>query len=322
MRCVTAALVALVLVMTGCASAPPDDPLRKVMDIAFIGEGASLEEARNAALTRAVEYAIGILVVSERTSDNGELKKRQILTHSAGYVEHYDIVSTKVVNYRHFVTLKAKVSSVKIAGVLKGTLNAQNISGQKIQDTLDTYQKQLESAERLLAGHLAKATESLYEIRQRDYRFQVNNRRESVLTMPFNVKLSANYLSDLEQLAKATSLGSARGAHYSVTFFDFFVGDSYFYSDEALFNKFSIVEGINCVRVQFLDKNAQVLETGDWRVFDWNSDLIAGRQSNTLTFRRSASVDKQIEMVIPQDRIARGFLRNLTRIQMKMARCQ
>src|SRR2546427_12382883 len=91
-------LSALVLANAALAADKPEFMTKEVSGEAAIVQGDTAraeKEATDAALRNAVEQVAGVLVSSNTLVENSVLVQDQILSHSAGYVRKYDVLSKK-----------------------------------------------------------------------------------------------------------------------------------------------------------------------------------------------------------------------------------
>lgn len=83
-------------------------------------KAAAKEKAKDDALRRAVEMAVGTMVSAETQTANYQLISDKVLTQASGYVKKYEIVSTKEDGGAMVVTIKATIGTEKLTDDLQG----------------------------------------------------------------------------------------------------------------------------------------------------------------------------------------------------------
>ena len=61
----------------------------KILYVEVIGEGATLDQARQQGFGLAVEHAVGTVIVRETAVRNSRIARDEIITYSSGYVDRF-----------------------------------------------------------------------------------------------------------------------------------------------------------------------------------------------------------------------------------------
>jgi len=69
----------------------------KVLYVEVIGEGATVEQARQQGFRLAVEHAVGTVVSSETEVRNDRQVRDEIITYASGYVDRFEVVEQQKV---------------------------------------------------------------------------------------------------------------------------------------------------------------------------------------------------------------------------------
>jgi len=91
----------------------------KLMEVVVTGLGQDPDKALQNAFSHAIEQAVGVLVDAETIVKNDKLVSEQVLTHSRGFVQHYDVVRRWERSGLHHCRIRAKVALVKLGEKLK-----------------------------------------------------------------------------------------------------------------------------------------------------------------------------------------------------------
>jgi hypothetical protein len=69
-----------------------------------VGNGTTLENAKNDAFRNAITMIVGTAVLSERESRKDNLTKDDLINYSAGYVDRYQIINKIAHLYKNMET--------------------------------------------------------------------------------------------------------------------------------------------------------------------------------------------------------------------------
>lgn len=209
-------LIVACLIFAGCSST--NSGLRN-NKISVTGEGATFEEAKNDGFRRAVEYAVGAVLLTETQVKNDKLVKDEIIKHSAGYVDDYQITGNVVRNNRLQLHMLVTVRDSKIAERVLGATNAVGkVEGNRLDTQFSTYIKSKETGDRVLQAVLDDYPKHAFIVEKGNVEYQVNADREPVVTIPYSIRWNYNYIKALnEVLSLVQDPESSRVPQESVT---------------------------------------------------------------------------------------------------------
>lgn len=196
-------LVLVCLILSGCASTSKSNYIRTT------GTGNTFEEAKQVAFRDAIEYQIGTLVLSERESTKYDLIKNQILVHSAGYVDDYKVISTDRGPNQVTVTVDVLVAQSKITNqIISSSKSAINVDGQRHEAQYTTLMHERNQGDRILDNVLKGYPMKAYTIKQFPYKVSIDNYRNMVLNVPYELSWNYEYIVSLRETLNVLEDGS------------------------------------------------------------------------------------------------------------------
>jgi hypothetical protein len=186
---------------------------KKVYYVQVEATGSNSQVAQDAARRKAVELAVGTVVLGESESDGSRLKRNEIITYSAGMIEDYKILSEVQVGNRTRVTMDVWVSDSKIANRLLSMGQSQGaaVNGDQIKRDWEKDQSKKKADEdgmtmtrRVLDDYPRMAWST------RVVGTQVTRNNTGALVLEINVefKFSEKYLEALEECIQRTRYSS------------------------------------------------------------------------------------------------------------------
>ena len=169
--------------------------------IRVVGEGPTLELAKENAFREAIMIRVGTVVVSERESTMTDLKRDDISVYSAGYVNDYKIIS--VDNYRSKVKVTVDVlvaDSKLVNNRLNSGKTTNSINGENASVSYKTFIDQKIKADRLIKTVMSSYPNSAYIIEQSPYQIGVDSFRNAVLTVHYKLKWNYDYIVAFNEL--------------------------------------------------------------------------------------------------------------------------
>ena len=176
--------------------------------IEVAGDGATPEEARMNGFRLAVEQAIGSLIASETVVQNGRIQRDEIISYAAGYVDRFEIVSTRSTDRGVRVTMKVWVGRSALANrLLAQSQTAGEIQGERAAVAVATLQQERATGDRLLATVLNDFPRRSFVVTTDPSSVQFDSNRRGVVQIPFEIRWDSNYLSSLWEALKQTAQG-------------------------------------------------------------------------------------------------------------------
>lgn len=188
----------------------------RVYHIRVQARGATESEARKEAYKKAIEEAIGSLVLSESVVVDERLRRREIIEYSSAYIDRYKI-HDQIHDGRHFVVdMEVWVKHSAIADrLLVKSDNTQEIDGLRIQAQVESLNYERTQGVRVLSTVLADYPNRAYDIRNQSLEVKYVN-RQAQINVYFDLDLNASYLralwETLKNTAQSANPGHCRGA--------------------------------------------------------------------------------------------------------------
>ncbi len=196
-------LVLVCLILAGCASTSKSNYIRTT------GTGSTFEEAKQVAFRDAIEYQIGTLVLSERESTKYDLIKNQILVHSAGYVDDYKVISTDRRHNQVTVTVDVLVAQSKITNqIIATSKSTDKMDGQRHEAQYSTLMNERKQGDKILDNVLKGYPVKAYTIKQFPYKISIDNYRNMVLNVPYELSWNYEYIVSLRETLNLLEDGS------------------------------------------------------------------------------------------------------------------
>jgi hypothetical protein len=178
----------------------------KVYYIEVEGSGATAEESRLNGFRLAVEQAVGSLVASETEVQDEKLIRDEIISYASGYVNEFNI--EKVYSDNELVKTKMKVWVKKTT--LSDRLLHQSkedgvIDGQRASVAIETSLHERNEGDRLLRTVLNDFPKNSFNIGVGKPQIGFDFNRRAMLTVPFSIAWSPEYLRSVENAVKATA---------------------------------------------------------------------------------------------------------------------
>ena len=174
--------------------------------IRVIGNGATLEQAKQNGFQVAIEIVVGSIILTDAETQNNKLVRNDILNHSSGYVGDYKIVS-KIDNGSNIqLIMDVQVKSSKIANRVlnKGTVESA-VEGKRLGTQYLTYRNERATGDQLLNTVLNDFPTRAFDVNVGKIDFLLDAQRNPIMSVPFTIKWSYNYLTALNEALRVTS---------------------------------------------------------------------------------------------------------------------
>lgn len=193
-----------------------DTELQKVVyKVRVQSNGRDEAEARLNGYKLAVEHAVGSLIVSETQVRNREVISKDILQHSAGYVDRFTVLSTTPTS----VTMDVYVAESRIATHILSKTESLKIDGPQVNAQIQTFTAQLQSGEAVLNKVMGNYPHRAYRIKNQQVFFSVDTDREPILLVDFELRLDWDFFRSLNETL--ASFNETLPYRYTGTFYRF-----------------------------------------------------------------------------------------------------
>jgi len=168
--------------------------------IRVIGEGNTIEQAKENAFRTAVQQRAGAIVLGERQSVSGKLTRDDISLFSAGYVDDFKIVDINQNGSTIKITLDVLVADSKILNqVLSTGKTNQNINGERAGTALNTFLDQKQKGDRVLDAVLKTYPKNAFKVEQKSYSLYVDSYRNTILEIPYSLKWNYDFIVSMNE---------------------------------------------------------------------------------------------------------------------------
>ena len=188
---------------------------KKIYYVEVVGEGSDIESARQHAFRMAVERAVGTVVSRETEAVNAQLRRDEIITYAAGYVQDYTVVDQRRVDHNVQVQMKVWVSHSAISNrLLNVSRDNGSVEGSKISEQINSVQRERQSADRLLSTVLADYPRRAFDITLAPTRVVLTDQRRGELQISFVVRWNQQYVASIDEVLQSIKQKSDCGKWY------------------------------------------------------------------------------------------------------------
>ena len=169
------------------------------------GLGATSAQARSNGFRLAVESAVGSLISSETEVQNGRIKRDEIISYAAGFVDKFEIMQTRASTEGYAVLMRVWVRRSALADrLLNRSEAAGQIDGARSSVQLQTINKERATGDALVLTVLNDFPKRAFdiELNQADI---VRNNRNPQIEIPFAISWNQDYLRSLWVALEATA---------------------------------------------------------------------------------------------------------------------
>ena len=168
--------------------------------IRVVGEGSTVEQAKENAFRTAVQQRAGAIVLSERQATQGKLSKDDISLFSAGYVDDFKIIDINQNGSNIRITLEVLVADSKLFNqVLNTGQTKQGINGDQAGTALSTFLDQKQKGDKMLDAVLSTYPQNAFIIEQKPYVLSVDSNRNAIITIPYSLKWNYDYIVSMKE---------------------------------------------------------------------------------------------------------------------------
>jgi hypothetical protein len=191
----------LALSLSACATAGSKQSTVKGPFI-VTGVGKTEELAKQDAFKKAVEYAIGVGIQTERITSDDTVARNYILSHSSGYIDSFRIIDTTEYKNRIEIDMEVYVRSTLVDDyIFKSAKVEQKINGNFIKEQSESYMQERHSGDQLLDAVLKDYPDKAYTIEQPiPAQFMVDENRKFFVRLRYKIRFSDEYLKSLAQV--------------------------------------------------------------------------------------------------------------------------
>ena len=168
--------------------------------IRVIGEGITIEQAKENAFRTAVQQRAGAIVLSERQATSGTLSKDNISLFSAGYVDDFKIIDVNQTGSSIRITLDVLVSESKLLNqVLNTGKTSKTIDGDKAGAALNTFLEKKQKGDKMIDMVLGTYPQSAFTVTQKPYTLTVDSYRNATFNIPYTFKWNYDFIESMNE---------------------------------------------------------------------------------------------------------------------------
>jgi hypothetical protein len=179
---------------------------KRVYYIEVRGTGRTAEEARMNGFRLAVEQALGSVIASETEQQNSRIRRDEVISYAAGFVERYEIITTMSTGSGYEVAMRVWVQRTNLAErlLVKSQADGQ-VDGARAAIAIDTAQYSRTQGDLLLLSVLRDFPERSFDVKLWPTRVEMTPNRGVELFIPFvitwNRKYTDSYFSALKSVS-------------------------------------------------------------------------------------------------------------------------
>jgi len=171
--------------------------------IRVVGEGSTLESAKENGFREAVQIRAGTIVLSERESTLQRLERDDINVYSAGYVRDYKINNVNTFNGRYSVTMDVLIADSRLFNQLLSTgKSTTEIDGAVAGTSYKSFINQRNKGDVVLSRVLATYPQHAFNIKQEAPSITTDQYRNTLLRVPYQLSWNYDYVVAFSEAMK------------------------------------------------------------------------------------------------------------------------
>jgi hypothetical protein len=169
--------------------------------IRVVGEGSTLEIAKEQAFREAVQIRAGIIVLSERESTLKRIERDDINVYSAGYVRDYKIANVNVVAGRHIVTMDVLILDSKLFDQILSSGKSNNeLNGAQAGASYQTFINQRNKGDTILRRVMSTYPQHAFIVSQGAMSISTDQYRNTSLKIPYQINWNYDFIIALGEV--------------------------------------------------------------------------------------------------------------------------
>ena len=171
---------------------------KRVYYIEVTGSGRTTDDARLNGFRLAVEQALGSVIASETDQRNSQIRRDEVISYAAGFVERYEMVNTMYTGSGYEIQMRVWVQRTNLAErlLVKSQANGQ-VDGARAAIAVDTAQYSRSQGDRLLTTVLRDFPERSFDVKLEPTRVEMDSNRNTELIVPFLITWNKQYIKSL-----------------------------------------------------------------------------------------------------------------------------
>jgi len=170
------------------------------------GQGVDAQEARLNGFRLAVEQALGTVIASETQSVNSHIRRDEVISYAAGFVDHYKIMDTVPGTPGYRVRMQVWIQRTNLAErLLAQDRTAGQIDGNRASVSIDTAEYSRSQGDRVLGTVLNDFPRRSFDIELKTTRTEITQSRVPELVIPFELRWNRRYVDSYTTALKTVS---------------------------------------------------------------------------------------------------------------------
>jgi hypothetical protein len=183
---------------------------QEVYYIEVAGDGDTLQQARMNGFRLAVEQAIGTLISSETEVENGRIKRDEIISYAAGFVDRFEVINEQVTARGVRVSMRVWVRKSALSDrLLNRSATSGEVDGARASVQLQTLNQERATGDALLQQVLNDFPRRAFDIELKPTDV-VRQNRSAIMEINFRMTWNRDYLRSLWTALDATSQRTSR----------------------------------------------------------------------------------------------------------------
>jgi hypothetical protein len=179
---------------------------KRVYYIEVRGQGSTAEEARMNGFRLAVEQALGSVIASETEQRNSRIRRDEVISYAAGFVERFEIVNTVSTGSGYEIAMRVWIQRTNLAERLLVTSRADGqIDGARATIAIDTAQYSRSQGDRILGTVLRDFPERSFDVKLQQTRVEMNAGRGTEVVIPYELVWNKRYVDSYYSARKSVS---------------------------------------------------------------------------------------------------------------------
>lgn len=168
--------------------------------ITVTGSGKSFEEAKENAFRKAIEFKVGVTVLSDLEVKNYKVAKENIFLYSAGYVDDYKILTQENTNTGVIVMMNVSVSESKLKNrIIAEPKTSIEFDGSKHAVQFKTFSQEKTQGDIILNKTLSGYPVKAYNIKQLPHFITVDYYRNAIINIPYEISWNFEFIKSLRE---------------------------------------------------------------------------------------------------------------------------
>lgn len=183
---------------------------QEVYYIEIAGDGDTVQQARMNGFRLAVEQAIGTLISSETETENGRIRRDEIISYAAGFVDRFEIIGQEATARGVRVSMRVWVKKSALSDrLLNRTATTGQVDGARASVQLQTLNHERATGDALLQQVLNDFPRRAFDIDLKPTDV-VRQNRSAIIEINFRMTWNRDYLRSLWTALEATSQRTSR----------------------------------------------------------------------------------------------------------------